>query len=345
MNANPPVPAFGVGQTSEPLAYLHTNLPPLGMRLGLDGFALGEFVGTGITSAEACIPLMSQDALLQGVVEAVPEARAFWNLVGAIAVSQDSTVSGIEHFIEAQRLKQEGFNVVLVQNHRSGADTLIMETLLHRTLKHDVCADWSYMAGHVVNLYLIPLMFVAAFRRFQIFSMKYQSTGVAGLDAQGMKQQNIRAMRALRRHTAGGGTFTTYYPEGGRGTGGMMKGEAQTSCILHNIANSGKPLIILPTNIANSEQLLPQARGPNEFNEVIQNMSLGTAHLSIGAPVTWGELLDASSGSDDTDQYMCDTLLSLVAQLGPTAETGYYSPEHAFVQDILSKFPRGGVLA
>jgi len=222
---------------------------------------------------------------------------------------------------------------------------LAMETLLRRALGHDGCVDWSYMSGHVINLYLIPLMFGAAFLRFQIFSMKYQSTGVAGLDAQGMKQQNIRAMKALRRHTVKGGTLTVYYPEGGRGTGGMMKGEARTSCILHNIANSGKPLIILPTNIANSEQLLPQARGLNEFNEIIQNMRPGTAHLSIGAPVTWGELLDASSGSGDADRYMCDALLSLVGRLGQPTETGYYSPEQTFVQDILSKFPQGGVFA
>jgi 1-acyl-sn-glycerol-3-phosphate acyltransferase len=340
------VPAFGVGQIKEPLAYIAEALPLVGERLGLYGAFREEFVTAGLACAYACIPLLQPDALHQGQIESIPEARAFWNLVGDHAVSQESSLTGAEHLAEALRLRKEGFNVVVVQNHRSGADMLVMETLIRRHLDHDACADWAYMSGHVINLYLVPAIFAAALRRFQIFSVKYQTTGVAGLTEEEMRQQNKRAMESLRACAAQGGTVTVYYPEGGRGTGGMKQGEARTSCIPRNIANSKKPLVILPTNVAGTESLLPQHRGENEFNEVLHHMRAGTAHLAIGKPIHWEELCapyKAHFGNRVTwNTLICDTLLALVAHLGPAGETGHYTPKKDYVRALLEHFPEGG---
>lgn len=342
------VPSFQIGEFEAPLRYLEEALPALGERIGLQGEDLQKFVATGMASACACRPLLAPDALSQGMIEPVPEARIFWNLIGDLLLDESSSIIGAEHLRTAMHLQREGFNVVLVQNHRSGSDILVMETLIRRFFGRDVCASWSYMAGHVINLFLIPLMFSAGIRRCQIFAVKYQSTDIPGTTVDDMKCQNQRAMTCLMRHVEPGGTLTVYYPEGGRGTGGMMRGEPRATCIPRNIAlNKKKPLIILPTFVDGTERLLPQARGENEFNEVLERMQRGRADLIIGKPVPWEALCAANvqhkGDKHEWNRRMSDTMLALVARLGPPAEAGFYSEDNEYVRELLSHFPQGGV--
>ncbi len=342
------VPSFGIGQWLEPLEYLADELPVFCDRLGINGGHKEHFVQTALASAKAGVRLLSQEVMLAGMVGPLPEARAFWNLTGDTLLDTGSEVTGIEHLKTAMHYQQQGWNVVVVQNHRSGADMLVMETLIRRHFGEDICADWAYMAGHAVNLYLIPLMFSAAMRRFQIFSVKYQSTGITGMDVERMKQQNHRALLALRRHTAPGGKVVVYYPEGGRGNGTMKAGEPRTSCLPRNIAEGGKGLIILPTYVRDTELLHRPARGDNEFNEVFVHMDKGSATLAIGEPVRWDAIRELNApyferNRNQWNERICNTLLGLVARLGPPEHAGPHSPSNAATWSLIAPLIHGGV--
>lgn len=342
------VPSFTIGESDGPLSYIETALPVLAARIGSMSNSEGlHFCEVGLASAHSCLRLLSPQTLSLGKVDPVPEVRTFWNLCGDLFLGQNSKLVGVQHLAKVMSLQEQGFNVVIVQNHRSGSDMFVMETLIRRHFGADICSSWSYMAGHVVNLFLIPLMFSAALRRFQIFSVKYQSMNIPGIESGSMKMQNFRAMRSLREHVKEGGKTVVYYPEGGRGTGGMMKGAQQTSCIPESISRSGKPLVILPTFIKGGEQLLPQMRGPNEFNEVLKHMQPGNADLIVGAPILWEELVAANSeydgneydgNRDEWNVCICDTLLGVIASLGPEEETGPYSQSDARIHKLTAPF-------
>ncbi|MES2623586.1 MAG: hypothetical protein V4576_04250 [Patescibacteria group bacterium] len=340
-------PNFGIGEIEGPMHYLHGALPALCNRLDFSENDATRFTDGVLASAYACPALLTDKAMLQGQVKSIPAARSFWNLCGDMLLSNDSTLVGVEHLSRAFDHQRGGGNVVLVQNHRAGSDMLVMETLIRRHLGFDACDNWFYMAGHVINLYLIPLLWSAGLNRFQIFSVKYGTSAVDGMTEQSMTRQNIRAMRSLGIHADQGGTLTVYYPEGGRGTGCMKKGEPKTSCIPRNIAGSDKPLLILPTYVQGTENLLPQDRGSHEFNSILNNIKSGTASCIIGEPIAWEALVEANKSHEGDrpvwNQRICDTLLTLVAQLGPEDEAGPYSMEHPEIGQLIKPF-QGGVL-
>ncbi len=289
------------------------------------------FVSTGMASAQACIPLMTQDNLEAGMTQAVPAVRDFWNLAGDTLVNQESRVVGMDNMKLALEHMGRGGNVLMVQNHRSGADTMVFETLVRRALGRDVCKDWAYMSGHAVNLYLIPLMFCGGMNRFQIFSAKYLSAGLNGVDEVAMNAQNQRAMMSLRRHVKGGGRLVGFYPEGGRGDGCMKLGEPKTSCIPKIMASASKAeLLVLPTYVCDASNILNPVRGINEYNEIFVNSRPGTASLVIGEPVPWGDICVLNCEHETVrgawNVHVNNTLLALVARLGPPEERGPHDP-------------------
>lgn len=335
-----PVPHFGIGESEAPLQYLQTALPSFCRRIGMTESRLEHFVETGFASAKACIPYLSLKSMMKGMLEPIPQARTFWNLVGDTLLDESSTFTGLEHLRTAMTYQKQGWNVVLVQNHRSGADMMVMETLIRRNLEQDICAEWAYVARHAVNLYLIPLMFSAAIRRFQIFSVKYQSNGIAGMDKVKMKEQNTRAILALSEKTSKGGTVTAYYPEGGRSDGYLKTGEPRSSCIPRNIAQSGCKLLVLPTYVSRTEQILRPVRGVNEFNEVLMHMERGSATCIIGQPICWDAIQENNRAFEDKryewNRRVCDTLLALIGRLAPAQEAGYYSQGNAGIWSLIA---------
>ena len=332
------VPRFGVGETDTVLQYLRHTLPAFCKKAGMDSNQTKQFVSAGIASAEACVPLMSMEHLEAGMVNPNQTIRKFWNLAGDILVRPDSEVVGMKNMELALEYMSQGFNVLMIQNHRSGADTLVFETLVRRALNKDVCADWSYMSGHAVNLFLIPLMFCGGMRRFQIFSAKYIANGLDGVDQERMNKQNQRAMLALRRHVKDGGKLVGFYPEGGRGDGCMKVGEPKTSCIPKIIeSGAGGKLIVLPTYVRDASNILNPVRGINEYNEVFANSSTGTASLNIGEPILWSDICDlcADADRDEWNRKVNRVLLALVARLGPAGERGPHDPQ--IVEELVAK--------
>jgi len=346
------VPQFGVGQIDGVETYVTGAIAEFCIRSGIDS-QIGRLTELAVESLRAAAPLM-RTSLMAGSVLPVPAVRRFWLAVGDVLVSRESTLEGEEHLRTAMRYLDSGGNVVIIQNHRSGSDNLVMEMLVNRFFgNRDIAANWSYMAGHAVNLYLIPLMFTAALHRFQIFSAKYHSLGLPGIATErDINAQNLRALTALRRHATQGSQVVVYYPEGGRGDNGMKLGEPKTVCIPTLLSGKGMPpLLVLPTYVHDTVRILPPVRGQNEFNEVFAHAQHGTARITFGQPVKWEALqpslvqLEAAQarlvdpdmrriGTLAYQRHACDAMLSLVAGLGPVAERGPYADD-AFVESLI----------
>jgi 1-acyl-sn-glycerol-3-phosphate acyltransferase len=344
------VPCFEVGQTAGVRDYVVEAMALLCERLNLGNDQSHMLQGLALASLEAAMNVM-QTSLNAGLVESHPVARKFWNELGDVLVNDDSAIQGVEHLISAIYTLRQGFNVLLVQNHRSGADILLMETLIRRRLGKDIASDWAYMAGHAVNLYAIPLMVSLATRRFQIFSAKYRSTGLVGNTDADMARQNTRSLMSLRKYCFNGGRIVVLYPEGGRGDDSMKMGEPRTVCIPQIMRRGSKrKLYILPTYVNGTANILPTVRSKNEFNEIFVNAQRGTASLSLGQLVNWDHIQpDDSQVAQLAQTYqqqdrlegnvaneraysriMVDTMLGLVAQLAPNDhERGPYAdPKH-----------------
>ncbi|MCE9643049.1 MAG: 1-acyl-sn-glycerol-3-phosphate acyltransferase [Candidatus Andersenbacteria bacterium] len=318
-------PVFGKCQVTGVKEYVQRALPEFCQRLGLNSTTSKTLESLGCASLQAAAAMIETSCML-GEVAPLKESREFWLKLGQVLVGHGSMLVGEDYLQAAMNHLQSGGNVLLIQNHRSGADTLLMEALVNQYFGYDATADWAYMSGHAVNLFLLPLMFTAAVRRFQIFSAKYQSTGLPGMaDATTMGIQNVKALTSLSRYCRQGGKLVGLYPEGGRGETCMKRGESKTSCIFKLMAHNSTSLLILPTYVDGSASILPVVRGSNEYNEVFMHARVGTGTLSIGKPIPWEALEQAAKEMSDRlnqpcEQSICDAGLALVAQLAPNAE-------------------------
>lgn len=286
-------PVFGIGQVEGVHDYVREEIPRFCKRLGLCGtqeILLSTLVEE---SYHAAVSLMNT-SLSSGMVEPTKTGRALYNFMSDMLVCPNDSriLSGHKNLETAMTFLTNGGNVLLVQNHRSGADSVITEYLLRKLYGKDIAADWAYMAGHAVNLCLIPLMFFAsALRRFQIFSVKYKSMGITGADDRSMVEQNLRALRSLQDYVSPGGKLVVLYPEGGRGDNHVISGQGRTMKIpelMH--AKSSVGLMILPTYMHGATSILPVARIVNEYNEILMRAQRGSGQLSIGTPVMWNDI-------------------------------------------------------
>jgi 1-acyl-sn-glycerol-3-phosphate acyltransferase len=353
-------PLFGIGQVTVVREYVQDVFPVLCKRLHIPQSQADTLLQLALETLESASKVMSS-SLVSGTVEPTTEARSFWNTMGDLMVSKDSQIFGQENLKAALKyIQQHGKNVLLVQNHRSGADTLVTEILIKRALGKDVAAEWAYIAGHAVNLYLIPLMFTLAMRRFQIFSIKYRSAGLAGTTEGDLARQNTRAMIALRRYCSTGGRLVACYPEGGRGEGSMKLGEPKAACvpqIMHRASDNG--LLILPTYVHNAANILPVSRGENEFNEIFVHANCGTASLTIGPPIEWEKIQPKRSAVEQLaatypgmrardaeenayQRLVIDSMLGMVATLAPNdKERGPYAQVQ--MKQLVSELNWGGM--
>jgi 1-acyl-sn-glycerol-3-phosphate acyltransferase len=330
-------PHFGVGEVDSVERYVKEAIPRFCDRIGL----MNDFktlMDLCIASCRACAKIMPS-VLTNGMVEPIPEARTFWRYVGDLLLDKESEILGAHHLDAAMAHLRNGGNVLMVQNHRSGADTLVWETIAARYYGYDVAQDWAYMSGHAVNLFMVPFMFTAAMRRFQIFSVKYQSIGLDGIaDEHQMKGQNLRALRALSKYARTGGKLIGLYPEGGRGEQAMKAGEPQTMCVGLAIGKANPNLMLLPTYVDGAINVLPVSRNPNEYNEIFVNAQRGKASLTIGEPVMWSKLLShplvGAAESDQERTALCNQVLSRVAALAP--DEGQMGPHAQWMETYMS---------
>ncbi|MDB5204559.1 MAG: hypothetical protein JWP09_587 [Candidatus Taylorbacteria bacterium] len=307
--------------------YVMESMHKMCLRLLLEATDSQRIMHLTKLTLDICIANLSH-WMTQGFVTHIPHARELVQIVLDRALSSDSAIAGQEYLAEAIEVAKTGANVLVVQNHRSGADTGVFEMLIKRSFGDDTTRGWAYMSGHIVNVFLAPMVFSTSLDRYQIYSVKNQTgTGVieqitAELKGE-MVMQNMRAMTALVERTKQGGQFTVLYPEGGRGEGCLKQGEAKTSCIPKLISGrTDKPFYILPTFVSGATNLLPVRRGPNEYNQVFDSVERGQANLRIGQMICGNTFLDRCSYND---RIIADGMMLLIAALAPNvAEKGPY---------------------
>jgi 1-acyl-sn-glycerol-3-phosphate acyltransferase len=272
-----------------------------------------------------------------GVVPPTATGRALLDFLGETAVGKDSQLLGAEHVASALNFMRRGGNVLMVQNHSSGADTVAWDRLVN--LHFDNAArEFGYMAGHVVTLFLLPLTVTSGMRRFQIFSTKYKALAEqVGMCAADMQDQNVRAIEALTDFAKPGGVCVGLYPEGGRGETGLKEGEPTTVAIGEVMAaNSPHGLIVLPTYVSGTTNILPVVRTPDEFERFLCHLRTGNASVTCGKPLLWcgisprpeklyGRPFERREERDERRRKAHAITMRAIASLAPAEARGFWS--------------------
>ncbi len=312
-------------------AYARAELDNLATRLGLEQNHVETFQLLFERSLEAAVRILETHANAP-YVPANKEGRAFLDFLEDLIVGEESRLIGEDNLAAALEFMVDGGNVLLVQNHTSGADTIVMDYLVNQRF-NDAAKSWIFMAGHVVNLFLLPLTICGGISRVQIFSAKYCANADPAILAD-MKTQNARAMGQLAPLVSNGGVLVGLYPEGGRGEGALKSGEVRTMKIpqlLHMASPKG--LMILPSYVSGATSILPVVRGEREFEEFITHVQRGNANVHFGPGVMWEDLQpdhDTLSGYLGNDfcagltpdqalkQFLTDKVMGMIAQMAPT---------------------------
>lgn len=323
------VPSFGAGEVGSVISYAETALPRLVARLDLgkdDSYRLHYLFIRSMIANAARIERCLNDPF----VPALPESREFLDFLGAVIVGEESRLIGAQHLQSALDFMGKGGNVLLVQNHTSGADTIVMDYLVNRDFG-GVAKEWMYMAGHAVNLFLLPLTITGGLHRIQIFSAKY--CGQADEEVQrNMRAHNAHAMATIAPKVMNGGQLIGLYPEGGRAESGLLPGEPRTMKIPQLMAMASPAgLMVLPTHVTGATSILPVVRGENEFNEFLEHVQCGNANVEFGPGVMWDDLQPDNSDlrayitgkcSDTTTsldqalkQYLIERVMGLIAAM------------------------------
>lgn len=279
------VPTFGIGDGGqEVLDYAQEAVIRLCERLGIDREPLATVFMDALRANAATLGA----TLSSPYVPAVRESRRLLELIEHYLVGGVRTI-GLEHTRMALELLQHGHTVLLVSNHTSGADSLVLDYVVNSHFGHDTTASWTYMSGHAVNLFLMPLVVSAGVNRIQIFSAKYAGMADAATRA-AWRAHNVASMRQVASLGNKGGQMLVLYPEGGRGENGvLLPGEPMTMGIPQLLAkHSPGELYVLPSYVEATD-ILPVWRDPYEFNAFLELARRGTATLSFGAPLHWSE--------------------------------------------------------
>lgn len=266
-----------------------------------------------VRTFNACCQLVAEGSNL-GLVEPLPESLELVDNLTDKLLSFDSQLINPENFKVALDFMASGGNVLMIQNHTSGADTFVWRTLVNRLFPNKPADEFAYMAGHVVNIYPVPLLFSSAFRRIQIFSDRYkQIAGQLGISEKEMTDQNCRALRSLMIFAKSGGKLVGLYPEGGRGEGELKFGDPNTAIIPQALGRFGN-FLILPTYVERATSILPVRRTEQEFNEFLKYLRPGTADIICGQPYYWQDV-------DQTDKHSIHaSIMRSIAALASTEE-------------------------
>ncbi len=282
---------FQMWQTDGVREFVEAQLPGLAERLQVNE---GELTAAFMHSFEVSLRRMGPE-LNQGFLDAVPEGLDLLHFVEPNLLAPGSTLTGGEYIAEVLEFLGKGGNVLVVQNHTSGADTSSFRQLVRQHQGGNPVMDQAILvAGHVVNLYLIPLTIMCGLRFFPIFSAKYKAQAEAACKtdvAAEMNAQNRRAMMAMVQAASQGGKMMWVYPEGGRGEGQLLEGHAQVAKIPELIAGaSPNDFMIWPTYIEATDILPVNRIGEDEFCEFVCWTRQGTARATCGKPVMWEDV-------------------------------------------------------
>lgn len=118
------VPAFGVGECDSVIDYAGPAVARLCARLGLSDNV--DRVQAAFMAALRANAATMQRSLGSSYVPYVPESRRLLTLIESLLI-RDTDVWGYPSMQAAQRIMARGGNVLLVSNHTSGADTLVLD--------------------------------------------------------------------------------------------------------------------------------------------------------------------------------------------------------------------------
>lgn len=326
------IPAFKAGEIHRVMDYVKSVLPQVGIQLGLEGKQLSEFQDLVLASMAVNGNRMN-DCLNAPYVEAVPESRALLDFLEPILVGEESEIRGEDNLECALAFMKRGGNVLLVQNHTSGADTIVTDYLVNRAYGN-AAKEWIWMAGHVVNLFLLPLIMCGGLHRVQIFSSKYSAQADEAM-RRNMKEQNAKALGSIASMIMGGGKLIGLYPEGGRGEGALKLADPKTMKIPQLMAMASVGLMVLPTYVSGATSILPVVRGENEFNEFLHYIRRGNATVEFGPGIMWDDLQPGRAELDlflaekcckgttpdqALKQHLLERVMKMVAAMAPTKE-------------------------
>lgn len=208
--------------------------------------------------------------------------------IGEIVVKPESQLIGIDNFNEAQEHLKTG-NVLLIQNHTSIADMLVLETLVRREFADSTTDDWSYISGGPVNdlTTLQGSSISSGFRRFTVNSTS-EMDKMTEEQKKEAERENKKAMIALVRFSQEIGKLVVLYPEGTRNDGKMLRARAKSFGIPSAMMRGNENLVVLPSYVKGANHILPTNREygsdehSNELNRCVPNQ----------ASVTFGKMIN-----------------------------------------------------
>ena len=311
------VPTFGIGECGqEVFDYSKGALHRLCERLGIID---SQLLVTAFMDALRVNAATLASTLSSAYVPAVPESRRLLDMIEWYLVGNVRTFN-LEHVGAALKLMEQGHTVLLVSNHTSGADTLVLDRMVNEHFGRGTTAPWTYMSGHAVNLFLLPLVVSAGVNRIQIFSAKHAAMVDAEIRA-AWQAHNIASMRQVATLARKGGQLLALYPEGGRGENGvLLPGEPKTMGIPQLLAkHSPRDLYVLPSYVEATD-ILPVWRDPYEFNAFLELARRGTATLAFGPPQHWAEFQPSTPlGADELRHHQVQRVMQTIASLIPAA--------------------------
>lgn len=124
-----------------------------------------------------------------------------------------STVLGIEHLEEIQRLVQQGDNVILFSNHQTEPDPQAISLMLEHS-QRNLAEQMIFVAGHRVTTDPLAVPFSKGRNLFCIYSKNYIESPPEKKREKVLHNQ--RAMRKMRDLLGSGGKCIYVAPSGGR---------------------------------------------------------------------------------------------------------------------------------
>jgi 1-acyl-sn-glycerol-3-phosphate acyltransferase len=204
-------------------------------------------------------------------------------------------VIGLENFLAAQELVENGADVIIAPNHTSPLDGSLLFKAIRDTYPNIPLP--AIVMSQVFEYARITALLTSGLYKFPVFQpkhlQKFEELGYQEAVSQ-MVQQNLTMLRCLIRFLQTEDKQLFLYLERDRNNHTMGQPEPKVIELLEMIAESRrlqeKPLYILPVHISGLESIFPNREGVNELDIFWETISVGGGRVQCGKPVLYEEL-------------------------------------------------------